>query len=137
MLIHAMHRYPEVVTQSLWPCAVSLVVDVRNMCELDKNGILPLDKLSTVKQTINLRNNHTFGCPCYVLVVKFQDHNSMPRWDELIRVGAYIGCSKNHASNVALVLNLQTGHVSPQFHVAFDDHFETVESLRKGIESAK
>jgi hypothetical protein len=24
-----------------------------------------------------------------------------------------------------LVLNLQTGFVSPQFHVSFDDHFET------------
>jgi Reverse transcriptase (RNA-dependent DNA polymerase) len=29
---------------------------------------------------------------------------------------------------VALVLNLQTGHVSPQFHITFDDNFETIRS---------
>ena len=61
----------------------------------------------------------------------------MPRWDERIRVGAYLGRSKNHASNVALVLNLQHGHVNPQFHVAFDDNFETADSLRKGTEPIK
>ena len=35
------------------------------------------------------------------------------------------------------MLNLQTGHISPQFHAAFDDNFETVDSLRKGIEPAR
>ena len=32
------------------------------------------------------------------------------------------------------MLNLQTGHVSPQIHVVFDDNFETVDSLRRGVE---
>ena len=70
MLTHAIYRWPEVATQSLWPHAVSLVVDVRNRYKLDKNGLSSLDKLSTVKHTINLRNNCTLGCPCYVLVAK-------------------------------------------------------------------
>jgi len=39
-----------------------------------------------------------------------------------------------HASLVALVLNLQTGLVSPQFHVVFDDDFSTVEYIRTGKE---
>ena len=30
------------------------------------------------------------------------------------------------ASNVALVRNLKTGYISPQFHVIFDNWFETV-----------
>ncbi|KAI2507330.1 hypothetical protein MHU86_7050 [Fragilaria crotonensis] len=34
--------------------------------------------------------------------------------------------SIQHARSVALVLNLKTGHVSPQFHVTFDPKFETV-----------
>ena len=38
--------------------------------------------------------------------------------------------STQHARTVALVLNLTTGHVSPQFHVKFDTKFESVrESL--------
>ena len=51
-----------------------------------------------------------------------------------MQVGAYLGRLKQHASNVALILNLQTGHVSPQFHAVFDDNFETADSLRKGVE---
>ena len=33
---------------------------------------------------------------------------------------------------MALILNPATGHVSPQFHVVFDDSFSTIEALQKG-----
>jgi hypothetical protein len=46
-------------------------------------------------------------------------------------MGIYVGRSPSHASNVALVLNPRTGHISPQFHVVFDDDFTTVKYLRK------
>ena len=51
-----------------------------------------------------------------------------------MQMGAYLGRSKQHASNVTLILNLQTGHISPQYHVVFDDNFKTMDSLRKGVE---
>ena len=41
-------------------------------------------------------------------------------------MGVYLGQSPQHARSVALVLNIKTGLVFPQFHVAFDDMFETV-----------
>ncbi len=37
-----------------------------------------------------------------------------------------------HAGSVALVLNPQIGHVSPQFHVVFDDNFITAPHMRDG-----
>ncbi len=40
-----------------------------------------------------------------------------------------LGFSDLHSSQVPLVLNIATGHISPQFHVIFDDKFETVDSL--------
>ena len=41
----------------------------------------------------------------------------------------------NHASSVALVLNfLATGHVTPQYHVIFDNNFSTVKYLHTGGE---
>ena len=40
--------------------------------------------------------------------------------------------SPHHSSSVALVLNLQTGHVTPQFHVVIDDTFSAVEYLQSG-----
>jgi hypothetical protein len=36
-----------------------------------------------------------------------------------------------NSSSVALVLNPRTGHVSPQFHVVFDDLFTTVSFMKK------
>ena len=50
------------------------------------------------------------------------------KWEEHARVGIYIGNSLIHVRNVALVLNTETGLTSPQFHVRFDDLFETVKS---------
>lgn len=44
-------------------------------------------------------------------------------------MGMFLGFSHKHSSLVQLVLNLHTGHVSPQYHVIFDDNFETVPSL--------
>ena len=45
-------------------------------------------------------------------------------------MGLYVGRSPSHAANVALIFNPRTGHISPQFHVIFDDDFTTVPSLR-------
>jgi hypothetical protein len=39
-----------------------------------------------------------------------------------------MGISPNHASSVHLVRNLQTGSITPQYHLVFDDFFETVSS---------
>jgi hypothetical protein len=41
------------------------------------------------------------------------------------RIGLNLGPNPTHACNVHLVLSLTTGVVSPQFHVRFDDFFET------------
>ena len=37
-----------------------------------------------------------------------------------------MGLSPAHTSTVPLVLNLDTGAITPQFHVVFDDWFTTV-----------
>ena len=47
-----------------------------------------------------------------------------------MRVGAYVGRYPIHAGNVSLILNLSTGHVSPQFHIVFDENVSTVPSLK-------
>ncbi len=45
-------------------------------------------------------------------------------------MGIYVGRSPSHASNVCLIPNPRMGHVSPQFHVVYDDDFMTVPYLR-------
>ena len=68
----------------------------------------------------------------YVLNASLQGAGFIPKWDEQVRVGTYVGRSPIHAGNVSFILNLSTGHVTPQFHVVFDETFSTVPSLKTG-----
>jgi hypothetical protein len=41
-------------------------------------------------------------------------------------MGIYVGWSLSHAAKVSLILNPRTGHISPQFHIVYEDDFTTV-----------
>jgi hypothetical protein len=62
----------------------------------------------------------------YVLKGPLQQGQKIRKWDERARIGIYLGQSPQHAKTVVLILSLSTGNVSPQYHVQFDDFFETV-----------
>ena len=55
-----------------------------------------------------------------------QNNKKLPKWNQRARMGQFLGFSRYHSSTVALVRNLHTGFISPQYHVVFDDKFETV-----------
>lgn len=59
-----------------------------------------------------------------------KSNNIYVQGDPKSSAGVYLGHSPYHASNVALVLNLDTGLVSPHFHVVFDDKFPTVDFIK-------
>jgi hypothetical protein len=62
----------------------------------------------------------------YVLDKRLQDGDSLPKWKSRSWLGVYIGPSLVHAGNVPVVYNPITTHISPQFHVVFDDQFSSV-----------
>jgi hypothetical protein len=72
---------------------------------------------------------HVFGCLVYVLDAALQDGHKIPKWSPRAQLGLFLGFSDFHSSQVPLVLSVQTGKISPQYHVIFDDKFETVNSL--------
>ena len=37
----------------------------------------------------------------------------------------YLRCTLVHSDTIGRILNLETGHVSPQFHVVYDEKFAT------------
>ena len=78
---------------------------------------------------INHKHYHTFGCPLYVLNNDLQQGKPHGKWKERADVGIYIGMSPHHNKNVGLVLSQRTGLVSPQFHIKYDDNFDTVKEL--------
>ena len=90
-------------------------------------GISPIEVFTQVQVAPKVKHAHTFGAPVYVLEDRLQKQGgTIPKWDKRSNIGVYIGTSPRHSRKVALVLNLETGHVSPQFHVVIDDFFETL-----------
>ena len=131
-MIHATNKWPACITANLWPYAVRLANDTLN------NTPSPQDAASrTAEQifaktvtNINEKHYHPFGCPCYVLNEALQKNNPHNKWKGRTRVGIYLGRSPQHGRNVALVLDRNTGLVSPQFHVQYDPTFSTTQQCK-------
>jgi hypothetical protein len=128
MLIHAMIRWPDIITETLWPFALRLLVDIHKATP-NTAGFTPEEIFTGTKSTLHLHTFHPFGCPIFVLEPSLRQGHKIPKWKPRSRVGVYLGMSPDHASSVPLVLSTTTGLVSPQFHVIFDDHFSTTSSL--------
>ncbi|KAI2514132.1 hypothetical protein MHU86_25 [Fragilaria crotonensis] len=128
MLIHAQHRWPKAIDAHLWPYALRVANEVHNSTASSGREDLksPFELFAKSEVTPNLNHFQPFGCPVFVLDNKMQSGKKLPKWEVRSRMGVYLGMSMQHARSVALVLNLKTGHVSPQFHVTFDPKFETV-----------
>ena len=135
MILHGAHRWPNVITAHLWPYALRLASDIsqniaRDSKEGEKKAKAPIQLFSQVNVKVQLKTYHPFGCPTYVLHDTLANGKYHPKWKDQTRVGVYLGHSLQHASNVALVLNIETGHISPVFHCVFDDHFDCVHTDR-------
>jgi hypothetical protein len=134
MLLHAQSRWPSAVNTHLWPYAVRLAMDTYNEAPSKKGGPSPLELFSQSTVRPNAKHWQPFGCPCYVLNAPLQSAGGIHhKWKERSKIGVYLGRSPHHANSVALVLNLSTGHVSPQFHVAFDPTFQSVKASFDGL----
>ena len=128
LLLHAVRHWPGYITTMLWPFALKEAAYRMNKLSINSDGrsnearFFGIDGDSFDESTF-----HVFGSPTFVLEAKLQSGVAgVPKWDPRSRLGIYVGHSPSHAGSVALVLNPKTGHVSPQYHIIFDDNFTTV-----------
>ena len=75
---------------------------------------------------LNPKHWKLFGCLMYVLNNSLQSGHIHHKWTQRSKVGIYLGRSPQHARSVVLVLDRNTGLVSPQFHLSFNPSFHTV-----------
>ena len=61
----------------------------------------------------------------FVLEAKLKNEQKLPKWNCWSRKGKFIGFSDNHSTLVATFRNFKRGYISPQYHIVFDDLFET------------
>ena len=127
MLIHANARWPEAITAHLWPYALRLACEAYNESPTRKLKRSPVEIFTRTAVMPEPKLWRPFGCPVYVLDNALQNTGGKKhKWTERSKVGVYLGRSPFHARTIALVLNLETGRVSPQFHVSFDPSFQTM-----------
>jgi hypothetical protein len=127
MMLHVALRWPGYADQDLWPMAMCHAVHLWNHTPKMASGLAPIEIFSESKSDYHhLLNAHPWGCPVYILEPKLREGHKIPKWEPRSRHGQFMGISPNHSSSVHLVRNLQTGSITPQFHLVFDDFFETV-----------
>lgn len=138
LLLHAMRMWPGMIDTMFWPFALKAAADRINALHLNPDGkSTPESKLHNVELSdLPVKNFQTLFCPVYVLDHRLHQAGSIgpPKWEPRSRVGIYMGHSPFHAGNVALVFNIKTGRVSPQYHVVFDSDFTTVPFMERGEE---
>jgi Reverse transcriptase (RNA-dependent DNA polymerase)/GAG-pre-integrase domain len=127
-LICANRRWPDAIDARLWPYALRQAIDAINKTPFPSSvtGETPYEKFSGTAIGSNLEDDHPFGCPAYALDGQIQGGKRINKWASRSRLAIYIGHSPQHSRSVGLLLSLNTGLVSPQFHVKYDDDFETI-----------
>lgn len=127
MMHHAALHWPDVSDTALWPLAVLHAVHIVNNIPRSDSGRSPKE-IFTKKAlpASKLQDLHVWGCPVYVLEKTLADGMKLPRWRSRSNRCVYVGVSPQHSSQAARVLSLETGKITTQYHVVFDDWFQTV-----------
>ena len=123
MLIYTAHRLKTYITTNLWPYAFRLGNQAyKNTPLLGNSQGKTLKQLFTSTE-VQEKPKHwkPFGCPTSVLTPALRypqriHHNRKHRAE----LGIYLGTPPVQHRNVALILNPDTGLVSPQLNVRFD-----------------
>ena len=127
MLLHLQIHWPDEYDTKLWGFALDYAVWLWNHTPCKDNGLAPIEIFCGTKTSCEyLRRAKVFGAPVYVLDHRLQNGNKIPKWKPRARRGMFLGFSPHHSSSVGLILNLQTGTISPQFHYIIDSKFTTV-----------
>jgi hypothetical protein len=117
------------VDEMLWPFAIKAAAERMYSLHIDTDGHTPESKFYGVDiENIPVKTFHTMFCPCYILDSRLHNADLIgpPKWELRSNIHVYLGQSQFHAGSVALVYNPSNRHVSPQYHVVFDNDFTMV-----------
>jgi hypothetical protein len=79
---------------------------------------------------------HPLFCPVYVLDRRMKEGTSPPKWTKRTTQKVNVGHLHHYSKSVPMVWDLKTKLVSPQFHVMFDNNFDTVQAPDPNIKQA-
>jgi len=128
--MHAKQRWPEAITEHLWPYAYNICMEIRKITPRSSDGkILQHVFCGSSVMAPDIKHLHPSGCQAFVLDWTLQSGIKQHKLLARCRMEIYLGHSPNHARSVHLILSMHRGHASPQFYIVFDDMFETIREI--------
>ena len=134
MLTRVALHWPDAADAMLWEMGVKQAVWIHNHPPPRQTGLSPHNPWSKTKfPLMKLHDIHVFGCPVCALQKKPADGRSTPQWERRSKRGMHVGMSKRHAGSAPLVSNFETGNITAQWNVVFDDWFSTMAANEKDM----
>jgi hypothetical protein len=134
MMLHAAIHWPDVANSTLWPMAIVHAVYLYNHMPALDTGISPVDMFTKMQwEQWKFHDVHVWGCPVYALDKTISNGKKLPHSTPCSCHVTHMGNLMKHASNVPLVLTLETGAITAQFHVLFNDWFAMVTSMENEL----
>jgi hypothetical protein len=138
MLNHAISRWDKTITAELSPFAIQHAAIIynttkRRSCDYD---ISPWEQFTGERYKLDQTGLHLLFCPVYVLDRRMQEGTWPPKWSKQTKQKVYVRHLCHYTKAVPLLWYPKTKLVSPQFHVMFDDNFNTVQAPDPNIKQA-
>jgi hypothetical protein len=121
LLLHYILHWPQEARLELWPFAVDYVVWIWNHLPDLSTRLSPIEVFTqtTFADNKHLKRTRVFGCPVYVLHPTLQDAKKLPKWQKKSWRGVESQSQRHSGSQP------ETGTITPQYHVVFDEKFST------------
>lgn len=111
--------------KKMWPFTLRHAINFHNTSICKGQSTCPYKLFNGEDPPSTLQDFHVFGCPTYVLHKDLQDGSKIGKWKATSWQGVYIGHSSCHSGSIPLIYNPATTHVSPQYHIVYDEFFKT------------
>jgi len=126
ILLHAMGKWPAVITKDMWTFALCHAVHVHNSSICKDISTTPYETFTIKAPHITVPDFYVFGAPTYVLHKELQDGGSFRKWQQCAWLGIIVGNYTCHSNSNPLIFNPCSTHFMPQFQVVYDEYFHTV-----------
>jgi hypothetical protein len=103
LLLHAITRWPKVLTKEFWPFTVRHACTFHNASINPATNLSPHECFTGEPPPWRISDFRVFGCPVFVLDKHLQDGDSLLKWRVRCWPGVYVRHSLQHAGNVPLV----------------------------------
>jgi hypothetical protein len=130
MLNHKISKWDKTITAELCPFPIQHAATIYNTTKRRPRDYdaSPWEQFTGERSKLDQNDMHPLLCPVYVIDRRMQEGTSPPKWTKRTIQKVYVCHLHHYSKSVPMSWGPKTKLVSPQFHVTFDDNFDTVQA---------